>query len=215
MTVEDLSGLMDVSERIAQLNYARYRSWNKPFTPNNAKQAILAFKGDVYAGLDAESFTNADFKFAQKHLCILSGLYGILRSLDLIQPYRLEMGTRLDVDGNRNLYQFWDNRATDWLNGLLHVERSPALINLASNEYFKSIKLDRINARVVTPVFKERRKGVFKVISFSAKKARGMMSRYIIRNRLRNITAIKQFCEAGYCYHKNLSGHDTWVFARG
>lgn len=215
ISVEGLSDLMGVSSKIARLNHARYRSWQQPFTCDNAKQAILAFKGDVYAGLDVASFTAADIRFAQKHLYILSGLYGILRALDLIQPYRLDMGTRLAINGSNNLYQFWDNRISDWLDKTLQARKSRMLINLASNEYFKAIRPERINTEIVTPVFKEFRNGAFKVISFSAKKARGMMSRYIIKNRLRNIDTIKQFHEANYRYRADLSDRGTWVFARG
>ena len=214
MKASDFSGLMNVSEKIAQLNHSRYRAWRKPFTPANAKQAVMAFKGDVYIGLDVDSFTPADFKFAQKHLRVLSGLYGLLKPLDLIQPYRLEMGTRLDTERGADLYEFWDSRIAEKINDECRRDTSGVVVNLASNEYFKSIA-GRLEARVVTPVFKERRNGAYKVISFSAKKARGMMSRFIIRNRIRDVNAVKKFRQDKYRYSAKLSAGDTWVFARG
>jgi len=210
----DISDLMKVSAKIADLNFDRYESWKTPFTEKNAKQAILAFKGDVYSGLDAESFKADDFKFAQKHLRVLSGLYGLLRPLDLMQPYRLEMGTRLKTDEGKNLYEFWGSDITEGLNKQLKKIKSDTLINLASNEYFKSVKPKELNARIITPAFKEFKNGEYKMIGIYAKKARGLLSRYIIQNKLSNPEDLKLFNEEGYKFNKKLSKGDNWVFTR-
>jgi len=205
---------MKVSKKIADLNFDRYEVWKKKFTEKNAKQAALAFKGDVYTGLDAESFSAADFKFAQKHFRILSGLYGLLRPLDLMQAYRLEMGTRLETDRGKNLYEFWGSTITDGLNKQLKKTKSEYLINLASNEYFKSVKPAELNAQIITPEFKEYKNGEYKMIGIYAKKARGMLSRYIIQNQLDNPEKIKSFAEDGYKFSKQLSNGNKWVFTR-
>ena len=210
----DLSDLMKVSAKIADLNFDRYESWKKPFTVKNAKQAILAFKGDVYTGLDAETFKVDDFKFAQKHLRVLSGLYGLLRPLDLMQPYRLEMGTKLKTDVGKNLYEFWGSDITEGLNLQLKKIKSKYLINLASNEYFKSVKVKELNAEIITPAFKEFKNGDYKMIGIYAKKARGLLSRYIIQNKLSDPEDIKSFSEDGYRYNKKLSTGSNWVFTR-
>jgi len=210
----DISELMNVSTKIADLNFDRYESWKTPFTQKNAKQAILAFKGDVYTGLDAETFKADDFKFAQKHLRVLSGLYGLLRPLDLMQPYRLEMGTKLKTDAGKNLYEFWGLDITDGLNKQLKKIKSNTLINLASNEYFKSVKPKELNAEIITPAFKEFKNGEYKMIGIYAKKARGLLSRYIIKNKLSDPEDIKSFNEDGYCYNKKLSKAGNWVFTR-
>jgi len=210
----DISGLMKVSAKIADLNFDRYESWKTPFTEKNAKQAILAFKGDVYTGLDAESFKADDFKFAQKHLRVLSGLYGLLRPLDLMQPYRLEMGTRLKTDEGKNLYEFWGSDITEGLNKQLKKIKSDTLINLASNEYFKSVKPKELNARIITPAFKEFKNGEYKMIGIYAKKARGLLSRYIIKNKLSDPEDLKLFNEEGYKFNKTLSKGNNWVFTR-
>ncbi|MGD8484752.1 MAG: peroxide stress protein YaaA [Thioalkalispiraceae bacterium] len=210
----DIAELMKVSKKIADLNFDRYEAWNRKFTEKNAKQAALAFKGDVYSGLDAESFSAADFKFAQKHFRILSGLYGLLRPLDLMQPYRLEMGTRLETDRGKNLYEFWGSIITDGLNKQLKKIKSDTLINLASNEYFKSVKPKQLDARIITPEFKEYKNGDYKMIGIYAKKARGMLSRYIIQNQLTDPEDIKAFNEEGYKFNKKLSRGDKWVFTR-
>ena len=209
-----LSNLMGISPKLAGLNSNRYHSWSLPFTADNAKQSVLAFKGDVYAGLDADSLSIEDLQFAQDHLRILSGLYGVLKPLDLMQPYRLEMGTKLKNRRGKDLYDFWDDRINHALNGELATQDSPVLVNLASNEYFKSVQPDKLAARIITPGFKEERNGEYKFISFSAKKARGLMSRYIIRNRLADPDELKGFDLEGYSYNAGLSGADKPVFTR-
>ena len=210
----DIAELMKVSKKIADLNFDRYEAWNKKFTEKNAKQAALAFKGDVYTGLDAESFSAADFKFAQKHFRILSGLYGLLRPLDLMQPYRLEMGTKLETDRGKNLYEFWGSKITEGLNKQLKKTKSNYLVNLASNEYFKSVKPKELDAEIITPEFREYENGDYKMIGIYAKKARGMLSRYIIQNQLTDPEDIKSFNEDGYKFNKKLSTKDKWVFTR-
>ena len=210
----DISDLMKVSAKIANLNFDRYESWKKTFTVKNAKQSILAFKGDVYTGLDAESFKAVDFKFAQNHLRVLSGLYGLLRPLDLMQPYRLEMGTKLKTDMGKNLYEFWGSDITEGLNKQLKKVKSNYLINLASNEYFKSVKPNELNAEIITPAFKEFKNGEYKMIGIYAKKARGMLSRYIIQNKLSDPEDIKSFNEDGYRFNKSLSKGNNFVFTR-
>jgi hypothetical protein len=210
----DIAELMKVSTKIAELNFDRYESWQKKFTQDNAKQAVLAFKGDVYTGLDAESFTARDLDYAQQHLRILSGLYGLLRPLDLMQPYRLEMGTRLSTDRGRNLYEFWGGEITEGLNQQLKKIKSRYLINLASNEYFKSVKTGHLQGEIITPAFREYKNGDYKMIGFFAKKARGMLSRYIIRNRLTDVEDIKAFDEDGYSFNNRLSNNNDWVFTR-
>ncbi|HEY9200980.1 MAG TPA: peroxide stress protein YaaA [Gammaproteobacteria bacterium] len=210
----DIAELVHVSSKIAELNFDRFEAWNKNFTEKNAKQAVLAFKGDVYTGLDAESFSAKDFKFAQSHLRILSGLYGLLRPLDLMQPYRLEMGSKLSNERGKNLYEFWGNTLTDGLNAQLKKIKSEHLINLASNEYFKAVKPKQINGEVITPAFKEYKNGDYKMIGFYAKKARGMLSRYIIQNQLSDIEDIKSFDVEGYKFNKSLSKGNNWVFTR-
>lgn len=210
----DIAELMHVSSKIAELNFDRFEAWNKNFTEKNAKQAALAFKGDVYTGLDAESFSAKDFKFAQSHLRILSGLYGLLRPLDLMQPYRLEMGTKLINERGKNLYEFWGDTLTDGLNAQLKKIKSEYLINLASNEYFKAVKPKQINGEVITPAFKEYKNGDYKMIGFYAKKARGLLSRYIIQNQLSDVEDIKSFDVEGYKFNKSLSKGNNWVFTR-
>ncbi len=210
----DISELMKVSIKIADLNFDRYETWSKEFNEENAKQAVLAFKGDVYTGLDAESFNSKDFSFAQKHLRILSGLYGLLRPLDLMQPYRLEMGTRLTTERGKNLYEFWGATITQGLSVQLKKIESEYLINLASNEYFKAAKPKELNAQIITPAFKDYKDGKYKMIGIYAKKARGMLSRYIIKNQLTDPEDIKTFNEDGYAFDKNLTQDNLWVFSR-
>jgi len=210
----DISELMKVSLKIADLNFDRFEAWNKNFTEKNAKQAILAFKGDVYTGLDAESFSAKDFNFAQKHFRMLSGLYGLLRPLDLMQAYRLEMGTRLSTERGKNLYEFWGNEVTEGLNAQLKSIKSKYLINLASNEYFKVVKPKILQGEIITPAFKEFKNGDYKMIGVYAKKARGLLSRYIIQNQLSNIEDIKSFNVDGYQFNKKLSNDNNWVFTR-
>jgi len=210
----DISELMKVSSKIAELNFDRFENWTKRFTEKNAKQAALAFKGDVYTGLDAGSFNSNDFKFAQKHFRILSGLYGLLRPLDLMKAYRLEMGTKLKTDRGNNLYEFWGSTITEGLNTQLKKSRSSYLINLASNEYFKSVKPKELTAEIITPEFREFKNGDYKIIGIFAKKARGMLSRHIIKNRLSDPDDIKKFSEDGYTLNKKLSTDSKIVFTR-
>ncbi|VAX01988.1 UPF0246 protein YaaA [hydrothermal vent metagenome] len=210
----DISELMDVSTKIADLNFERYAEWTPNFTLKNSKQSILVFKGDVYTCMDALSFNNADFKFAQKHLRILSGLYGLLRPLDLMKAYRLEMGSKLTTTRGKNLYEFWDTTITEGLNAHLKIIRSDVLINLASNEYFKSVKKKYLNAEIITPMFKDYKNGDYKMIGIYAKKARGLLSRYVIKNKLTNPEDIKSFDLEGYKFNSKLSQEFNWVFTR-
>ena len=214
LSATDLSKLMNVSSNIAELNVERNRRWKTPFTAENAKQALFAFKGDVYIGLDAESMTSDNIRFAQKHLRMLSGLYGLLRPLDLMQAYRLEMGSRLSTDQGSNLYQFWDMRITKALNTELKQTDSRVLINLASIEYYKSIRAKSIKGQIVTPIFKDHHQDRYQVIGFFAKKARGLMARYIIDQQITQVEAIKQFNGEGYAYSPSLSNEREWVFTR-
>jgi cytoplasmic iron level regulating protein YaaA (DUF328/UPF0246 family) len=221
---QQISTLMAISPKLSELNWQRFLEWSPPFTASNAKPALLAFRGDVYTGLDADSFSKADRDYAQKHLRILSGLYGVLKPLDLIQAYRLEMGTTLStVIGNtrgRNLYEFWGDRITEALNAELAQQKKPVLINLASEEYFKAVRPKKLAAEIVTPLFKERKGGDYKIVSFYAKKARGLMSSFILRNRINKIADIKAFDIDGYSFNqdlsadRNLSGAREWIFTR-
>ncbi|MBY6222637.1 peroxide stress protein YaaA [Marinobacter nauticus] len=208
-----VSNLMSISDKLGQLNAERFQTWHTPFTPDNARQAVLAFKGDVYTGLDAESFSSGDFSFAQKHLRILSGLYGQLKPLDLMQPYRLEMGTRFENTRGKDLYAFWGSKITDALNQLLASD-DKVLVNLASNEYFKSVQKKHLDARLVTPQFKDWKNGQYKMISFYAKKARGLMCRYAIQNRITQADDLKGFNLDGYYFSEDQSDNNNWVFLR-
>lgn len=214
MSPHAISALMKISDKLGNLNFDRYLSWDKKFTPANAKQALLAFKGDVYTGLNAESMSGDDLLWAQDHLRILSGLYGLLRPLDLIQAYRLEMGTKLANGRGKDLYQFWGSQITDALNQQQADESLPVLVNLASNEYFKSVQSKQLNAEIITPVFKDWKGDKYKIISFYAKKARGLMVAYIIRNRLNDVEQIKNFDSEGYVYNPAMSSAREWVFTR-
>ncbi len=211
----DLAELMHLSAKLAELNFERYHAWRPEFTTENAKQAALAMKGDVYTGLDAETFSKDDFAFAQQHLRILSGLYGLLRPLDLMQPYRLEMGTKLANEAGKDLYAFWGDQITEGLNRQLAAQGERVLINLASNEYFKAVKPKQLDARIITPQFKERKGDGYRMIGVYAKKARGLMSRYIITHRLGDPEQIKGFDSEGYGFNPAQSGPDQWVFTRG
>ncbi len=210
----ELRELMGISEKLAELNAQRYRNWSTPFTLENSKQALLAFKGDVYTGFDFEAWKAADFNFAQKELRILSGLYGILRPLDLIQPYRLEMGTQLATRRGKNLYAFWGEKIASALNEVAAATRSKFLVNLASNEYFSAANHAELEADVVSPVFKDLKNGKYKIISFYAKKARGMMADFIIRNRLKRPDDLHAFNVAGYRYDKAGSRPEAPLFLR-
>ncbi|WP_296219366.1 peroxide stress protein YaaA [Pseudomonas sp. UBA2684] len=210
-----IAELMHLSDKLAGLNAARFGSWTPTFTPHNAKQALLAFKGDVYTGLNAETFEEADFDFAQQHLRMLSGLYGVLRPLDLMQPYRLEMGTKLANPRGNNLYDFWGERISGWLNQALLAQGDDVLLNLASNEYFGAVKRQALQARVIDTEFKDLKNGQYKIISFYAKKARGLMARYVIKERLNDPEGLKDFVEQGYRYSAEHSKPDKLVFLRG
>ncbi|WP_284450327.1 peroxide stress protein YaaA [Spongiibacter tropicus] len=210
---QDISALMKISDKLGTLNYQRFADWQTPFAPDNAKQAVLAFRGDVYTGLDADSMSDDDLAFAQQHLRILSGLYGLLRPLDLIQPYRLEMGTKFANARGKNLYEFWGNDITEAINAQLK-EAGPLVVNLASNEYFGAVKPKALNAEMVTPVFKDFKNGKYKIISFYAKKARGLMSAYIIKNRITDAEQLKTFDVDGYYFSPEESSDSEWVFLR-
>jgi len=214
LSPSEISSLMSISEKLGTLNSNRFLQWQLPFTPKNSKQALLAFKGDVYEGINVNSFSSDDLNWANQHLRILSGLYGLLKPLDLIQAYRLEMGTRFANQGGKNLYEFWANKITDKINNELSTHKNGCIINLASNEYFKSVKPKLLNGEIITPVFKDWKNDKYKIISFYAKKARGMMSAYIIKNRLENPAEIKQFDTAGYAYCAEESTANNWVFLR-
>ena len=214
LTPAEVSSLMNISDKLGVLNFLRFNEWKTPFTLNNAKQALLAFKGDVYTGIDAESFSSRDLKFAQKYLRILSGLYGVLKPLDLIQSYRLEMGTHFENKKGKDLYEFWGSKLTDQINQDLEASKSKTLINLASNEYFKSLQADVINAEIIVPIFKDFKNGQYKIISFYAKKARGSMSAYIIKNKLKNPEDIKSFNVDGYKFNQSKSNATNYVFLR-
>lgn len=206
--------LMHLSDKLSGLNAARFGSWTPAFTPRNAKQAILAFKGDVYTGLDAETLGETDLDYAQQHLRMLSGLYGLLRPLDLMQPYRLEMGTKLANARGKDLYAFWGNRISEWLNEALAEQGDDILLNLASNEYFSAVKRPALKARVIDTEFRDQKNGQYKIISFYAKKARGMMSRFVISERIDKPEHLKQFDVQGYRFSKDLSTADKLIFLR-
>lgn len=210
----ELSNLMGISDKLGSLNYDRNQQWQPSFTTSNARQAVMAFNGDVYVGLDAYSMSDDDLLFAQDHLRILSGLYGLLRPLDLIQPYRLEMGTKFVNAGGKDLYAFWGDKLAKLLNQQLKKLDSDVLINLASNEYFKAVDSKALQAEVITPVFKDYKSGKYKVVSFFAKKARGLMSAYIIKNKLTKPEQLKKFNSGGYAYNEAMSSSREWVFTR-
>jgi cytoplasmic iron level regulating protein YaaA (DUF328/UPF0246 family) len=214
LSPEQVGKLMGISEKLADITHRRFMNWGEPFNLGNAKQSVLAFKGDVYTGLDAESMRAADLAYAQKHLRILSGLYGLLRPLDLMQAYRLEMGLKFSNSGGKNLYEFWGMEITDCLNAQLKSLKSEVLVNLASNEYFRAVQPGGLNAEVITPVFKDLKSGKYRVISFFAKKARGLMTRFVIDQRLDDVAGIKKFRADGYRYNKAESTAREWVFTR-
>ncbi|MEZ5105772.1 MAG: peroxide stress protein YaaA [Draconibacterium sp.] len=214
LSPKQLSKLMSISNDLGELNFQRYQSWCMPFTKENAKQAILAFNGDVYVGLNAETLSEEKLELAQTRLRILSGLYGVLKPLDLIQPYRLEMGTKLKYYKSENLYQFWDPELTKKINEAVSESGSEVLVNLASNEYFKSINKKKLKAEIVTPDFKDLHNGEYKMISFFAKKARGLMTRFILDNNITDVSDIKAFDYDGYHYNPRLSKPENPVFTR-
>lgn len=214
LSASEIAQLMTVSEKIANLNVARFRDWNSDFNFSNARQAIFAFKGDVYTGLDAYALADREIEFAQKHLRMLSGLYGVLRPLDLMMPYRLEMGTKLANPAGSNLYAFWGETITQLINADLAETGSKILLNLASDEYYKSVKESKIQADIIKPVFLDQKNGKYKVISFFAKKARGLMARYMIENQLNSAEDLKSFNTDGYYFDAESSLKGELVFKR-
>lgn len=210
LTPPDIESLMKISQKLADLNFGRFLNWQKPFTPENARPAALAFTGDVYQGLDAPSMSEADYAFAQKHVGILSGLYGLLKPMDLIQPYRLEMGTKFANSRGKNLYEFWGDKLTKAIN----QQESETVVNLASNEYFKAVKKKQLKASLITPVFKDYKNGQYKIISFYAKKARGLMAAYAVKNRINDAEKLKSFDTDGYYFSPEQSNACEWVFLR-
>lgn len=209
-----IESMMSISENLANLNFERFQQFHTPFNTDNARPALFAFKGDVYSGIDSASFSKDDLAYAQEHLRILSGLYGALRPMDLIQPYRLEMKTKLKNPRGTNLYEFWGSQITDSLNGVLAQQEHSVLVNLASNEYYKSVKPKQVNGRILNIDFKETKDGKTRIIAFYAKKARGMMADFILRNRIESPEGIQDFNTAGYNYNPTLSTKDKWVFER-
>lgn len=210
----EVGELMKISDKLADLNFGRYLSWQEKATAKNARPAVLAFKGDVYQGLQAESFSEEDFQYAQEHFRMLSGLYGLLRPLDLMQPYRLEMGTKLPNERGANLYEFWGEQISEALNKQLKKTKSEVLLNLASNEYFSAVKPAVIKTEIVSPVFKDFKSGKYKIVSFYAKKARGTMSRWVIQNRVQDPAKLKDFDVDGYRYNAAESTDTKPVFLR-
>ena len=214
LSPQDLSSLMSISDKLAGLNAARFAEWTKIHDENNSRAALFAFKGDVYTGLDADSLSEDDVAFAQSHLRMLSGLYGLLKPLDLMQPYRLEMGTKLSNPKGKDLYAFWGNVITQAVQQAIDEQGDNVLINLASDEYYKSVKENQLNAKIIKPVFLDNKNGKYKVISFYAKKARGLMCRYLIQNRLTDIEQLKEFDLGGYWFDSASSTETEFVFKR-
>jgi len=214
LSATEIASLMTVSEKIANLNVERFRDWNAEFDFSNARQALFAFKGDVYTGLDAYHLKDHDIDFAQQHLRMLSGLYGLLRPLDLMMPYRLEMGTKLKNSRGNNLYEFWGSIITDQINRDLAEIDAKLLVNLASDEYYKSVNEKKIRAEIIKPVFLDQKNGKYKVISFYAKKARGLMARYLIENKLSQVEQLKAFDSEGYYFDAESSSDKELVFKR-
>lgn len=210
----DISSLMSVSSKLAELNFIRFQQWQQPFNTQNARPAVYAFDGDVYDGMDVRTLNKEQVSYLQQHLRILSGLYGMLKPLDLIQPYRLEMGIKLPVDDAKNLYGFWGATMTDILNQEMKSEPEPILVNLASEEYFKSIIPLKLNARIITPVFMEAKGDKPRIIAFMAKRARGMMVRFMAEQAIADIHDIKTFDYGGYCFMPSMSTDSRWVFVR-
>ena len=211
----EIGELMKISPKLAYLNFERFQQWKTPFTNYNAKQALLAFKGEVFTGINVDNYNSEDLEYSQEHLRILSGLYGVLKPLDLISAYRLEMGTKLAIGTHNNLYEFWDDKITKSLNTAIKKQGDNILINLASNEYYKAVKLNKLKAEVISPVFKDAKNGQYKIISIYAKKARGLMTSFIIKNKISNPEELKLFDSAGYFYNDKLSKPGQPVFTRG
>ncbi len=213
-TAAQISSLMDLSDKLAALNVARYQAWRPTATAKNAKQAILAFDGDVYDGLNAKNLSAEQLAWADGSICILSGLYGALRPLDLLQPYRLEMGTALPNANGKNLYEFWGDTVSNHINKLQKADKEPVVINLASQEYSKVVRKKVLKARVIECIFEEHKNGVYKVISFMAKRARGRMARFAIEQQIDESEKLKDFKADGYAFAKAASSGDRWVFRR-
>lgn len=211
---QEVAALMSISDPLAALNVARYAAWQPRFTAANARQAVMAFNGDVYKGLQAQTLSGDDLQWAQQHVAILSGLYGVLRPLDRMQPYRLEMGTRLATDAGANLYQFWGARIAEHLNQRLAADATPVVVNLASQEYFKSVDRKVLKARVIECVFEDHKAGQYKIISFYAKRARGLMARWAIQQRAATPRRLEEFDLEGYAFHPASSQPDRLVFRR-
>jgi len=211
---QQISSLMKLSDKLSGLNVARYEAWSPKFTAKNSKQAALAFNGDVYEGLNAKTLSEPDLQWAQAHVCILSGLYGVLRPLDWMQPYRLEMGTALATARGKNLYQFWGSEISNYLNERAAADASPVVVNLASEEYFKVVDRKALKPRVVTCVFQELKAGQYKIISFMAKRARGLMVRYAVEKKLNSVKKLESFDLEGYVFSPDVSEHDRLVFRR-
>ena len=214
MTPPDFMSLMGISENLAELNWERMQKWNETFKPKNSREAIFSFMGDTYSGLDADSLTAQDLGFAQNNIRILSGLYGVLRPLDLMKPYRLEMGTKFASKRGMNLYDYWDDSLSNHIKKELMEHKENVVLNCASLEYFKAIDRPSLDVNVITPQFKDMKNGEYKMISFFAKKARGMMARFIIQNRIDNVNDILTFDLGGYSYNKSLSTTNQPVFTR-
>ena len=210
----ELRELMGLSENLAELNFERYQNWSRPFHEDNSRAALFAFKGDVYTGFSLDRYGDGDFQFVQKHLRILSGLYGVLRPLDLMQAYRLEMGTKLKTRYGKNLYEFWGDRITGAIGKAIEASGSNVLVNLASKEYFSAIDTSKLKVEILTPIFKDKRNGRYRVISFFAKKARGMMCDFMTLNRITEPSGLKDFQMTGYSYNVKLSEGNNWVFSR-
>ncbi len=211
---EDIKKLMDVNDKIAELNYQRFQEFDLSFNPSSGRQALLAYRGDVYAGLDIANYSEQDLKFAQEQVRIISGLYGLLRALDIIQPYRLEMSNKLENPQGKDLYTFWGHKITNQIRKELQEHQNQTLVNLASNEYYKAIDHDQVKQQLVTPVFKEYKDGKYKTIAIYAKKARGMMTDYIIQNKIEDPEGIKGFDYEGYHFNADLSSDREWIFTR-
>lgn len=215
LSPQEIGGMMGISDPLAALNFQRFAEWSTTFGTHNSKQAVLAFNGDVYEGFAAKSLSSSDLDFAQNHVRVLSGLYGLLRPLDLLQPYRLEMGTKFPNARGKDLYAFWGERITAALNEQLHKQRGArVLVNCASGEYFKSVKPKQLAAPVVSPVFEDWKGGRYKIISFHAKRARGLMARYAVENRIDEPEALKDFDSEGYAFDAKASNDSTYVFRR-
>jgi cytoplasmic iron level regulating protein YaaA (DUF328/UPF0246 family) len=211
---KQIAALMDLSAPLAQLNADRFKAWSPAFTQDNARPPVLAFNGDVYEGLDAKSLKPQDLQWAQDHVAILSGLYGVLKPLDLMQPYRLEMGTALKHGKAHNLYQFWGSQLALHLNAQLAKEKDPVIVNLASQEYFKAVDRKMLQAKVIECVFQDHKNGQYKIISFFAKRARGLMARFAIQHQLKTPQALQKFNLEGYAFAPSVSSDDTLVFRR-